>query len=154
MLADILAALHASPLATALRGSTWLYPLVNAGHIVGIALLFGAIAALDLRLMGVWRTTPVAILSRILTPVAATGFAVAAAAGMLLFMTKAPSYAASPLFQAKILLISAGIANIAAYHLLDRRTQPMPAPLQRLFGAISAGIWLGVIVLGRLVGYF
>lgn len=154
MLTDILAALHASTLAAALRGSTWLYPLVNAGHIVGIALLFGAIASLDLRLMGVWRETPLPALSRILAPVAAAGFALAATAGTLLFITKAPSYAASMLFQAKMLLILAAIANIGAYYALRRRAEPMPAPLQRLFGAVSVSTWLAVIVLGRLVGYF
>ena len=154
MLADILAALHASPLAAALRGSTWLYPLVNAGHIVGIALLFGAIASLDLRLMGAWRATPLASLSRILAPVAAAGFGIAAAAGALLFIAKAPDYAASPLFQAKLLLIAAGLANAAAYYALRRRAERMPQPLQRLFGALSLCTWLGVIVLGRLVGYF
>jgi hypothetical protein len=154
MLTDILAALHASPLAAALRGSTWLYPLVNAGHIVGIALLFGAIASLDLRLMGAWSATPLAPLSRILAPVAATGFALAGTAGALLFITKAPAYAASTLFQAKVLLIAAGLANIVAYYALRRRGEPIPVPLQRLFGAISLCTWLGVIVLGRLVGYF
>lgn len=154
MLADILAALHGSALASTLRGSTWLYPLVNVAHIVGIALLFGAIAALDLRLMGAWSATPLPALSRILAPVAATGFVIAAAAGALLFITKAPDYAASRLFQAKMLLVAAGLANIAAYYALRRRSEPIPARLQRLFGALSVAIWLGAIVLGRLVGYF
>ena len=154
MLTDILAALHASPPAAALRGSTWLYPLVNAGHIVGIALLFGAIASLDLRMMGAWSTMPLAALSRILAPVAATGFAIAVTAGGLLFITKANAYAASSLFQAKMLLVAAGLANILAYYALRRRAEPLPIALQRLFGAASLAIWLGVIVLGRLVGYF
>lgn len=154
MLTDILAALHASPLAAALRGSTWLYPLVNAGHIVGIALLFGAIASLDLRMMGAWSATPLAALSRILAPVAAAGFAIAATAGGLLFITKANAYAASSLFQAKMLLVAAGLANVLAYYALRRRAKPLPIVLQRLFGAASLAIWLGVIVLGRLVGYF
>ena len=43
------AALEATALSQALRASIWLYPLVNTGHVVGIALLFGAIVPLDLR---------------------------------------------------------------------------------------------------------
>ena len=52
--------------------------------------------------------------------------------------------------------------NIAAYRLLTRRfgwsshSQALAAPalLQRLLGAVSFGVWLTVLVLGRLVGYF
>src|SRR3546814_3617112 len=49
MLADALAALQNLEPVAALRASRWVYPLVNTAHIAGIALLFGAIAPLDLR---------------------------------------------------------------------------------------------------------
>jgi hypothetical protein len=135
---------------------------VNAGHIAGIALLFGSIASFDLRLMGAWRLVPLDGLSRILVPLAATGLAIAAVAGSLLFVTKAREYAASPLFQAKMLMLSAGVINALAYHTLSRWRRPResggapspPVPLQRLHGAVSFTAWLTVIVLGRLVGYF
>lgn len=158
---EALAGLEASALAATLRGSTWLYPLVNAAHIVGVALLFGAIVPLDLRLMGAWGGTPLDALSRILVPVAATGLGLAAAAGSLLFITKAAEYAASSFFQAKMLVLALGLANLVAYHARRRRGRPGangPAPgsvpLQRLLGATSLTVWVSVIVLGRLVGYF
>jgi hypothetical protein len=162
VLADALAALEGSALATTLRGSTWLYPLVNAGHIVGIALLFGAIVPLDLRLIGAWKRMSLDVFLRILVPVAVAGLGVAASAGALLFISKATAYAASALFQTKILMLALGIANALAYHFLRRRqgrTGPGGAglesiPLQRLMGAMSIATWLSVIVLGRLVGYF
>jgi hypothetical protein len=151
VLTGILAALQGSSLAAALRGSTWLYPLVNAGHIAGIALLFGAIAVHDLRLMGAWRRTPLAGLSRILIPVAAAGFAVAAITGSLLFIVKAKEYAGASLFQTKLLLIALALANVLAYHATQRRVRPALFPL---FGASSLALWLAVIVVGRLIGYF
>ena len=43
MLEALATGLQASALSQALRGSVWLYPLVNTGHVLGIALLFGAI---------------------------------------------------------------------------------------------------------------
>ena len=160
MLAEALASLEGSALAASLRGSTWLYPLVNAGHILGIALLFGAIAPLDLRLIGVWKEIPLGSLSRVLVPVAATGLGLAATAGSLLFITKATEYAASEFFQAKMLMLALGITNALAFHALGRRRDGAsahavaPMPLQRLQGATSLTVWLTVIVLGRLVGYF
>src|SRR5262245_14672891 len=105
MLTEILTGLEGSALAGGLRSSKWIYPLVNAGHIAGIALLFGSIAAFDLRLMGAWRRVPLDALSRVLVPVAAAGLALAAACGGLLFIVKATEYAASPLFRAKMIML-------------------------------------------------
>jgi hypothetical protein len=162
MLMEILAGLEGSTLAAGLRGSKWVYPLVNAGHIAGIALLFGAIAGFDLRLMGAWRRVPQEALARVLVPVAGTGLCLAAGFGSLLFIVKATEYAASSLFQAKMLMLAIGLANLLAYRLLSRRlgwgatsaTATTAVPLQRLLGALSLSVWLAVLILGRLVGYF
>ena len=58
MLEALAAALQATALSQTLRTSIWLYPLVNTGHVVGIALLFGAIVPVDLRLLGRWPQVP------------------------------------------------------------------------------------------------
>ena len=139
---------------TALRESTFAYPLVNALHIIGIALLFGAIVALDLRLIG-WRRTAGSAdgFARLLVPVAGAGLALAIPAGLLLFATDARAYAASPLFQAKILFIGLALANAVWLRASERR-RPRPRPRLALAGAASICLWLGAIVLGRLVGYF
>lgn len=150
-MAEILGALEGSDLAVALRGSTWAYPLVNAAHILGIALLVGAISPLDLRIMGFWRRTPLEELSRVLIPVAAAGLALAIGAGALLFVTRAGEYAASSLFLAKMGLIALALVNIAGYYTWGRRN---PETIRRLFGTTSLAIWIAVLILGRLVGYF
>ena len=162
MLMEFLAGLEGSALAAGLRGSKWVYPLVNAGHIAGIALLFGAIAGFDLRLMGAWPRVPLEALAKVLVPVAGTGLGLAAGFGSLLFIVKATEYAASSLFQAKMVMLAIGLANLLAYRLLSRRlgwqatggAAAGSVPLQRLLGAISLGVWLTVLILGRLVGYF
>ena len=152
MFANALSALEGLPAIVALRESYLAYPLVNTLHIVGIALLFGAIAPLDLRLIG-WRrdAAPVDGLSRLLLPVAIFGFVLAALAGLLLFATDARAYAAAPLFRAKLLLIALALANALAL----RRTDWRNARSRRvaLAGAASLFLWLGVILLGRLIGY-
>ena len=147
----VLAGLEATSLAAGLRGSVWLYPLVNAAHIAGIALLFGAIVALDLRLLGAWRAVPVAGLAKVLVPTAAAGLGLAVVAGALLFICKATEYAAAPLFQAKMAVLSLALANAAlGWHWLRRDK----ASGLRLSAAASLTLWLAVLILGRLVGYF
>lgn len=137
----------------ALKDSYLAYPLVNTLHIVGIALLFGAIVPLDLRLMG-WRSQaePVDRLSRVLLPVAIAGLLITAPAGLLLFATDARAYAAAPLFQAKMLLIVLAIANALALSRIDWRAAP-PRGSVAIAGAASMLLWLGAIVCGRLLGY-
>jgi hypothetical protein len=154
-LAGVLGSLEQLPAIAALRGSVLAYPLVNALHLVGVALLFGAIVPLDLRLAG-WRrdTIPVDRLARVLLPVAVAGLLIAACAGLLLFATDARAYAASPLFRAKILLIGVALLNALGLRAIDWRGAVASAWPMRVAGAASLLLWLGVLVLGRLVGYF
>ena len=53
-------AIEGSSLGQAMRESLWLYPAIEIVHIVGIALLFGSIAVLDMRLLGVSPPPPAA----------------------------------------------------------------------------------------------
>ncbi|MEC9369040.1 MAG: hypothetical protein VX871_10165 [Pseudomonadota bacterium] len=154
MLDPFLTTLEQLPLAAALRGSTWLYPLVNATHIIGISLLFGSIVPLDLRLAGFWPSIDLIALRRVLLPVAIFGVVLAAGSGVLLFLPKAADYAGSFWFLAKISLVAAGLANA----LLLRRSAEWQGKGEgswpRIAGVASLLLWTGAIVAGRLVGYF
>jgi len=154
-LIETLAGLERLPLSAALKNSVWLYPLVNTAHIAGIALLFGAIVPYDLRLLGLWRGIGRGGLGRVLLPVAATGFVLAAAAGVLLFITRAGEYLASPFFLAKMAVLVLATATAAVALVIDRRAGNDRVPSAvRLCAGLSISLWLCVITLGRLIGYF
>lgn len=159
MVADILTAVQESGIASELRMSRWTYPGVNAGHILGLALLFGAILPLDLRLIGFWRSVPLASLARVLVPVAMTGLALAVITGALLFSVDAVKYAATRLFQVKMLLILGGIANalllrrVEAWTARRETAGAAAAPRLRAAGGLSIALWLAAIVCGRMLGY-
>lgn len=152
-------ALQDSALSQLLRSSIWLYPLVNTGHVVGIALLFGAIVPLDLRLMGFFQRTPLQHLANTLVPVAITGLVLALLTGSLLFATRPLDYVAEPLFGIKLALLGAGVVNalVLRYSPDWKLVGVAPgAPQQRawrLHGLLSIVLWLGVITAGRLIGY-
>lgn len=150
------AVLEATTLATALRESVWVYPLVNSAHILGVALLVGAIVPLDLRLLGAWREIPLAPLWRVLTRMAAVGLAVAIMAGVLLFVSRAVDYVESALFLSKMSLVAVGLANVAILYRFAPVGPPADRPSMRVRVAagVSLGVWPAVAVLGRLVGYF
>jgi hypothetical protein len=159
MLGDILSALQDAALVGALRRSHWVYPIVNAGHIVGLALLFGAIVPLDLRLIGLWRRVAIGLLARMLLPVAIAGLSLAALTGALLFSVSAIKYAGMTIFQAKLLLILAGLANALLLHRAEPWAVHQDTELQgttprlRLAGALSIACWLAAIFAGRMLGY-
>jgi hypothetical protein len=144
---------QAAPIA-ALRESTYAFPVVNALHIIGIALLFGSIVALDLRLLG-WRRDagPAEAFTRLLVPVAIGGLLLAIPAGLLMFATDARAYAGSALFQAKMVVVALAIGNALWLRAAQRRG-PMPQLRESFAAAASILLWLGAIVLGRMVGYF
>jgi hypothetical protein len=159
MLGTLAEALDASALSHALRASIWLYPLVNTGHVLGIALVFGAIAPLDLRLLGCWRGVPLAPLVRTLVPVAAAGLVLAGLTGALLFATRPLDYVGEPLFGVKLALVAAAVANALglrrspAWRLADVAGDAAVRPAWRVAGLASLLLWLGVITAGRLIGY-
>ena len=148
----LLEAIEGSGPIAALRESTFAYPLVNTLHILGIALLFGSIVALDLRLIG-WRREAGQAdrIARLLQPVAVAGLLAAIPAGLLLFATDARAYAAAPLFQAKMVLIALAVANAIWLRAIDWRERRRTVGL---WAAASILLWMGVIVCGRLIGYF
>jgi uncharacterized membrane protein len=148
-----LQALQASGPAGALRNSRWVYPLVNAGHIVGIALLFGAIVPLDLRLLGLWRAVPLAAIARIVVPVSIAGFLLAAGAGLLLFSVNPLKYAGMSLFLLKMGLITAALFNALLLRRTEGWSEEEPAQRIRLAAAASLALWLGIIICGRMLAY-
>lgn len=75
----VFVALEQSGFAAAIRQSLWLYPAANIGHIVSLTFFAGAVAVMDVRLLGgLAATSPACLLAR------ARSFAVAALVGMAL----------------------------------------------------------------------
>ena len=64
-MASALHTVEASGFGRFMREALYAYPAAEAVHIVGLALLFGSIALVDLRLLGIGRRVPLkALVSR------------------------------------------------------------------------------------------
>jgi len=148
----LLAALAEWGPAAALRGSRWGYAAVNTAHVLGIAVLVGAVLPMDLRLMGAWRGVDRAALVRVLAPVAAAGLALAGAAGFMLFAVRPGEYAAMPLFLAKLGLVVLGAGSAIALHVRHGARLERAGRLEWA-GALSLTCWLGALVAGRMIAY-
>jgi hypothetical protein len=152
-------AVEASGLARFMREALWAYPATEALHILGIGLLFGSIAIVDLRLIGLGRRVPVSALAGLAVPWSLAGFALAATTGLLMFTAHAAEFITLPVFILKMGLILAGGINAAILHtgvLRDTRAWDAGAktPLAaKIAGGVSIALWIGVVACGRLLAY-
>ena len=153
-MSPLLAALEGAEFASVLRGARWGYAAVNAAHILGIALLVGAIVPLNLRLFGLWRAVPRESLVRVLVPMAASGLGLAVVAGYLLFSVKAQEYAAIGFLQAKLLLVVVGtLAALEAHRRYGFLLMGASRARLTVHAGISTLCWLGALFCGRLIGF-
>ena len=157
-------ALEASGLGQAMRQWLWLYPAVETVHIVGIALLFGSIAVLDLRLLGLGHRIPVRALAKHVLPWTAASFLLIVPSGLMMFTAHASDFISSPVFVLKMCLIMAAGLNAALFHTIvfpsvqvwdsEEMRKLGPPPSARISAAVSLAIWVCVIACGRLLAYF
>jgi hypothetical protein len=152
--------LQDTSIAQAIRSGEWLFPAIETVHVLSLATVFGSILMVDLRLLGLAsRTNALSRMTHETLPYTWTAFGMAALSGSLMFISKAPVYFHNLQFQLKFLcLLLAGINMLIFHAAVYRRvsqwdlTLPPPAAA-RLAGALSIALWLGVVTLGRWVGF-
>jgi hypothetical protein len=152
-------AIEGSALGLAMRQWLWLYPAVEVVHLCGIALLFGSIAVLDLRLLGFSRRLSVRALAAHTLPWTIGSFVLIVPSGLAMFVAHAGDLIASPVFALKGCLIMAAVVNAAVFHAGAFRgaaawdVDAVPPGAARAAAALSLLLWLSVIACGRLLAY-
>ncbi len=142
-----------------LRQSVWLYPSVEILHIIGFAVLVGAVFLFDLRLLGMARKLPVTDCIKHFIRWALISFALVLPSGTLLFMVDATSIGMNAAFRLKLILILLAGLNAALFHLFTRKSieewnvDRIPPLKAKLAGIISILLWFSVIAAGRLIAY-
>ena len=85
---------------TAVRESIWLFPIIEVVHLVGLAVLGGAVLLVDLRLIGIGlHGVPVATLARSARPWLLGSLALTVVSGVLLFLSEALKCYGNPAFR-------------------------------------------------------
>ncbi len=142
---------------TAIRDSLWLFPVIECIHLLGLALIGGAVLVVDLRLLGLglWRQ-PAARLARDAQPWLIGSLAMMLVTGMLLFLAESIKCYYSPPFWYKMSFLSLAIVftltvrrKVAAA--ADTRLRPIWAKLVAL---VSLGLWFGVGFSGRWIAFY
>jgi hypothetical protein len=153
--------LYDSHIGTAIRESDYVFSIIESVHVLGITLLVGTIALLDLRMLGlVLRPIPITRIARAVFPLTWAGFAVMLTSGFLLFWAEAAKNYSNPAFRTKLVLLAlVGINPLVFHTTIYRRVHEWEAlaisPWRARAAAIfSLTLWSGIIVAGRAIAYF
>jgi hypothetical protein len=133
------------------------YPAILLLHTLGMAVVVGLIAGIDLRILGFAPALPLAPMRKFL-PIMWAAFAVNAVTGAILLAADATTKLTNPDFFVKMGLI---FLAVILRRLIDARVFPGPVvddmiPLPRqtkVLAATSLVCWLGAITAGRLLAY-
>jgi len=136
--------------------SIFAFPSILLLHTIGMGVVVGISAGIDLRILGIAPALPLAPMERFI-PLLWLGFWVNAATGMVLVIVDATAKLSNPDFYVKMVFIALALINL---RLLRNRVLRDPlidkAPLStqaKLLAATSLFFWLGAITAGRLMAY-
>ena len=142
-------------LGRAVVGSLWLFPVIEAVHLLALSVLGGAVLIVDLRLLGTglksW--TP-AELWREARPFMIGAIVVMIATGIPLFLSEAIKCYYNNSFWVKMTTLPIAIAF--AFTVRARATTDSvrnTARRQAVVGALSIALWLTVAAAGRWIGF-
>ena len=144
----------------AILGSTWLFPLAESIHVLGIALFLGLNVMLDLRLLGLTlRGVPASEMLEHTLPWTIPAGLLTLVTGMILFVGDPTRFVNNVFFQIKAAAVLLAVANLIVFHLTvysrvdEWDDQSRPPTGARVSAAISLTLWAVVLLSSRLIAY-
>lgn len=152
---SIFTQIEASWIGEGIRGSIWLFPVIEACHLLALTVIGGSVLLVDMRLFGIGITSePVPELWREVQPWFAGSLAVMLVTGFLLFASEATKAYYHTAFWFK--MSSLALAILFAFT-VRRRVANAPEGVRpiwsKLVAVVSVLLWTGVGVGGRWIGF-
>ena len=157
--ADVLHWIKDLPLGAAVRQSRWMFATGETFHFFGLCLMVGGLMIVDLRLMGYIRRVPMRAALAFL-PFVILGFLINLLTGIEFFMTDPFMYWPNPAFKLKMFLVLLAGLNALLFTVTEHRRvlvlgdEEDAGTLTKVTAGVSLGLWLAVILLGRLLPTF
>jgi hypothetical protein len=154
---QLLAWLESTGLSTWIReaDTIWAYPTILTLHTIGLGMLGGAAAVLDLRLLGVGGRAPIAPME-VLFRLIWIGFAINTVTGLMLFAADAEERGTSWLFLFKMIFVAVGVVTAVLIRRRLDETGDNPGTVSRdvrRLAMVSLFVWTAAVMSGRLLAY-
>lgn len=146
--------LEYTPLLIEMRSSPWLFPAIATAHLLGLAIIGGAVLVVDLRLLGLGLIDqPVTRLARATEPLLFIGIASMLLTGPWLFLCFATKYYYLTAFWLKLASLVAVLLFTFTIRrrIVSKQTTAGAAP--KLVAVASLSLWFSVALGGRLIGF-
>jgi uncharacterized membrane protein len=135
---------------------TWTWPTCETLHFIGLSLLFGVAALVDLRMLGMMKSIPFPALHRLL-PWGILGFGINLITGMLFFVGAPEQYTQNPVFTWKMALMMLAGLNVLYFTIFDEAwavgSGKDAPPLAKLVAASALVLVIGVMYCGRMLPF-
>jgi len=157
---EFVQALQDMSIATALRESALVFPVILSLHLTGMGLFGGLILMTDLRILGIALTKhPVSDIVNGLRPWKHLGLTLTATCGALLLWSKAAIYYPNPYLWIKLTLFALIIIHSLVFrgvyrNIGDLDRSPAIPGRAKLAAALSIVLWISVVTAGRWIGYW
>jgi hypothetical protein len=146
-----------SPPLVAMRSSSWLFPVIASIHLMGLALIGGAVLVGDLRLLGIGLSRqPVAVVARDAERWLIAGLLIMVPTGILQFMCFATKYYYLKFFWVKM----ASLFVVLVFTFSVRRkivatadATPNQPSRSKLAALVSLSLWTTIAIGGRWIGF-
>jgi hypothetical protein len=146
-----------SALAGFMNAWQWTWPLAEALHFIGMALLFGSIFFMDIRLLGFFKERISLHAVHALTPWGLAGFVLNLVTGIGFFVTRPESYMNNQAFQVKVAcILLAGVNFLVFWFVIRKQLDTVPEHgdtngAGKFVGLSSILLWTLVIWGGRMI---
>ncbi len=158
MQSEIFSWIHTTWLSQVASESKWLFTTMETVHFMGLSLLLGSVAILDLRILRVVKRIPVEKLFDLI-PLAIVGFVIQLLSGVTMFSAEPAKYWGNAGFRVKMLLIALAGANALWFWIFEHGELKAAPPGQnirasaKVVAAISLALWVLVLTFGRIITY-
>jgi len=147
-------------LSVGIQNHSWIVPISQSIHIVGVCMVFTCALTINARLLGIRKSgRSVSELVDTLVPVMWWSLAVLLFTGLLQTITEPVRQFVTPMYWAKLVSIVVVVAMTAAFARKvhanaprwdDERQRPGSA---RLYAVVTSLIWIAIVIFGRFIGY-
>ncbi len=137
-------------------GTKWVWPTCETLHFVGLSLLFGVAALVDLRMLGMLKSLPYHAIHRMM-PWGILGYGMNAVTGMFFFVGAPQQYTQNALFHYKMILILITGLNVVYFTIFDEpwtlRAGDEASPVAKFVAATALVLVVGVLYCGRMLPF-
>jgi hypothetical protein len=156
MLLDLFNWFYATTIGETIRDSSWMFPVIEAVHLLGLGMVAGTVLLVDLRLLGAGlNRQPVAQLWDNVRPLLIGGIILMFATGIPLFLSESIKALYSFAFWIKMTCLLLVLIFTFTYRrsVIHNGVIVDKPQVARWTAIISLGLWFGVAWGGRWIGF-